>query len=75
MAHCVFFYAQARMWKFAANVACGPRGEWWRGTFPYSIAYECIRILGKMNKYFYGMLFCKGRSGGAMRERSLLCLM
>ena len=37
MAHCVFFYAQARMRKFAANAACGPRGEWWRGTFPYSI--------------------------------------
>ena len=44
MAHCVFFYAQARMWKFAANAACGPRGEWWRGTFPYSI-YEVARVL------------------------------
>ena len=22
-----FFYAQARVWKFAADAACGPRGE------------------------------------------------
>ena len=25
--HCVFFYAQAHIWNFAADAACGPRGE------------------------------------------------
>ncbi len=36
------FNVQARIWRFAANTACGPHDEQGRKIFPYSIALELL---------------------------------
>ncbi len=39
-----FFYAQARKGKFAAEAACGPRGEQGRKDLPYSIGHAHLKV-------------------------------
>lgn len=63
-----FFYAQARTGGFAANAACGPRGEQWKRAFP---ARFLQARTGKFVNAAYGIsgkeeLLWKGRTATGM---------